>query len=333
MLELDIKDRKLIALLSRDCRAKLGDLGKELNLSKKSVKQRIERLQEREFISNFIPVLNYAKLQLSTFDLFLKLKASPEEEKELIKELEKHPYLMGSASLFGEWDIFIQFVSLDYWEFYITIMKPFIKKFNNIIDSYEVKFSSERWKFKEEREEFSKLVKNKFSKKKKNKVMRRLDVVDKKVLNALAKNARASFSEIGKEINESLETTRNHFNKLVATGIIMEFSIEVNFKKLGYVDYFTIVKHHNFTEERIEELKLFINSKKAISYAMQMGTTPEFFLSVSVKDIYDAEALFREMKEKFHNEIVSISNLLVTEYIREDLYPKGLMKPFQFGGN
>ncbi|CAM3169873.1 Lrp/AsnC family transcriptional regulator [Chryseobacterium flavum] len=61
-----------------------------------------------------------------------------------------------------------------------------------------------------------------------------LDDFDHKILQILEQNARLSYAEIGRIISLSQSATKERVMNLVDNGIIRRFSVEVDYRKLGY---------------------------------------------------------------------------------------------------
>ncbi|KFE97557.1 hypothetical protein IX39_20005 [Chryseobacterium formosense] len=61
-----------------------------------------------------------------------------------------------------------------------------------------------------------------------------LDDFDHKILQILRKNSRLSYAEIGRIISLSQSATKERVMNLIDNGIIRQFSMEIDYQKLGY---------------------------------------------------------------------------------------------------
>lgn len=61
-----------------------------------------------------------------------------------------------------------------------------------------------------------------------------LDDFDYKILQILRKNSRLSYAEIGRIISLSQSATKERVMNLIDNGIIRQFSMEIDYQKLGY---------------------------------------------------------------------------------------------------
>lgn len=61
-----------------------------------------------------------------------------------------------------------------------------------------------------------------------------LDLQDRKILNLLQEDGRHSYSHIGKEIGLSITAVKDRIDKLTVAGVLKNFSVVVDEKKVGY---------------------------------------------------------------------------------------------------
>ncbi len=61
-----------------------------------------------------------------------------------------------------------------------------------------------------------------------------LDELDKKILNVLIENPRITYRKLAKTLGVSVGTVYARIKKLIGRGIIKDFTIQVNFAKIGY---------------------------------------------------------------------------------------------------
>jgi len=62
----------------------------------------------------------------------------------------------------------------------------------------------------------------------------KIDSVDKKILDIILRDARASLTDIAQEVDVSSSTVRNRMNKLKKIKVIRRFITEVDWRKLGF---------------------------------------------------------------------------------------------------
>jgi DNA-binding Lrp family transcriptional regulator len=93
-----------------------------------------------------------------------------------------------------------------------------------------------------------------------------LDSKDKKIIYYLIKNSRDSLGSIGKKIEASKELVSYRIKRLIENKIIHNYSILLNFEKLGYLSVQTHYKFININPKiKAEIIKFLVNNKHTIN--------------------------------------------------------------------
>lgn len=70
-----------------------------------------------------------------------------------------------------------------------------------------------------------------------------VDATDLKLLDILKENSRLSFADLGRKINLSPSSVRERIQKMEDEGVIKQYGIEIDHKKIGYdLEAFILVK-------------------------------------------------------------------------------------------
>src|SRR3989338_6128160 len=105
-IKLDIKDKKIIALLAEDARMPLALIAKQVALSRDAVDYRIKRLVDVGLIIGFVPVLMLKKFGYYWFHVYLLLdETQKEKQHELIEALKNHPNIRSVMEYSERWVI------------------------------------------------------------------------------------------------------------------------------------------------------------------------------------------------------------------------------------
>ena len=105
-LPIDEKDKKILELLRSDARIPNISIAKELKLDPKTIRQRINSLQEKTVVKAYRPIFNVQKIGFIVNKILLKYhNLSVEKERELITFCKFNPNIIDLIKLFGEWDL------------------------------------------------------------------------------------------------------------------------------------------------------------------------------------------------------------------------------------
>lgn len=146
-------------------------------------------------------------------------------------------------------------------------------------------------------------------------VLENMDMTDRKILSELDKNARISYSELGKKIRVAKETVKYRIQNLEKKGIIQSYYATINLAKTGHIVYRNYIKLQN-THPKIEEKiidYLIKNEKVAVFFRIQGHYDLAF--GYITKKIWDYEKFWFEFKKIFGEYFADVHLSLFTEYI------------------
>lgn len=104
---MDETDKRLIAALRKDARASLSDLAVQLNLSRTTVRTRIERLKARGDILGFSVVLKQ-DVQTDPIRGLTMIGIEGRGTDRIIRQLRRMPEIRAVHSTNGRWDLIVE---------------------------------------------------------------------------------------------------------------------------------------------------------------------------------------------------------------------------------
>jgi len=321
--KLDLKDKKIIYLLFENSRLTASEIAKYVGLSKNAVTYRIERLLKNGIIWKFFPILDYEKLGIDSYDLFIKLKATKEQEEKIKLYFKSHPSVVWATSLFGKFDLFVQLLAKSPQDFE-KVLDEIILELGDKLDSYEAKLLVRRLKINHQIFDFK--FDYKFVPAKPDYSKRYvLDKLDKKILAFLnEKDAIAPYSVISNAVGASLETTRNRMKKLLEEGVIVRYFPFVVYPKVGLISYLVFVNFRHLTNEMEKHVADYISSIKDVHLAFKTVGKPEMYFWVVSDHPSKVEEIMKSLKNKFFNVITDMEPVLTTEEITLNFFPKAV---------
>jgi len=236
MIELDLKDRKILYELDLNCRQSDTQIGKKVGLSRQVVEYRIKSMEEKGIIKNYFTVINSYKLGFDAYRYYIKLQNTTKKLKDEIGEyISRNKSIWSCGSGKSIYDLFF------------VVWVNDIQKFNDFLDDINIKYGDY---FAEKI--FSIYVKahcypksyilgNEFKKKNRdifqitaNDIQVNIDNIDYKILDELAINARIPTVELAKHVELSSQNIVYRINKLIERNVIQAFRINIDFSKIGY---------------------------------------------------------------------------------------------------
>lgn len=230
-MELDYTSRKLLRILCENGRKSVNQLSKEVGKSRPSITRRM-RFLEKELGLVFRPETNPALLGVNASYLICA-KLRSKKKRELIKILGSSDVLQFAAFCRGEFDLLLYAsaktpVEYLHWEYEVRSRLG-----SELIgwDASQVILTRQGF-FPASEKLLEKTVKDEF---------------EKKLVTRLARNARAEFVELAKQLGTSMPKVRYHYKKLVQNNIVKRFTALMQKPPLDHqVVYFL---KYNYSEE------------------------------------------------------------------------------------
>jgi DNA-binding Lrp family transcriptional regulator len=321
---LDIKDRKLLYWLAQNSRQSHSQLAARIGLSKNAVSYRVARLKRMGVIKYFTVVVNLGLLGYNTYDVLIRLRARPGEEKEILSFIVNHPFTVWVVSLSGSWDLLAEVAAKDF-SHYNSIMDELLGFIGNRLDSYETHVALEIYKVEHLVRDFTSGLGIEFKPPPGREFEKtvKIDSKDRAILGVLAKAGNLPIQDIGKEVGLSHDVVGYRIKKLVKDGVILHFIPEINSKRIGYSDYLALLTLRGLSGKE-KALKSFLKGHNNISYAFRGATKSEVIFVASVKTPEKMDSLMKELKAGYFDVIQSQSHLLITNHLKFNLFPPGL---------
>ena len=102
-------DMKILSLISDNSRVSSVDIANKLSITPKTVIERIKKLEKKEIIDGYKPLLSLETMGYMSILLLIRYHdITVEIEKRLINYLEMQPNVIGVVKTLGEWDVEVE---------------------------------------------------------------------------------------------------------------------------------------------------------------------------------------------------------------------------------
>src|SRR3989344_331638 len=104
-LKLDVKDKKILSILSANSRIPLTQLSKKVGLSRDAVNYRIKNYEKKGIIQEYRTMVDMSKFGYKANHIFIKLNnPSKEIEQKILNKLIKYPFVRAVIKFSGNFD-------------------------------------------------------------------------------------------------------------------------------------------------------------------------------------------------------------------------------------
>ena len=125
-----------------------------------------------------------------------------------------------------------------------------------------------------------------------------MDLTDRKILETLKEDSKVSLNYISNEVNLSTPSVRERINKLKDLGVINKYTIEIDFKTLGYdieVIIDIVIKNNLY-----KDFKLYIAEQNNVEFCYRISGESCFIFKVRFKSMIDVERFVDSMQRYGH---------------------------------
>lgn len=310
MEQLDLKDRKILYHLDINSRQSFSKIGKKVGLHKDVVAYRVKKLIENGIIENFRIIINSSKLDYITYRFYIVFQyANPEIKKEIIDFFVESDYTNGVLALEGTYDllVFLRAKNLpQIYSFWEKTLGKYRDYFADIVFSiyYQEHYYDLAFLLDDKPQRDIVRIGQKED-------IVEIDALDRDILNLLSYDARMPTVDIANKLNSSVSTVNNRIKRLEKTGVIREFTVSIDFPKLGFhlykvnlslrakANYSSIIKY-------VESIPNFFAIDKSLGF---VDLELEFYL----KDSNHLKKIMEDIEQKYPNDIKYYSYFKVLE--------------------
>jgi Lrp/AsnC family transcriptional regulator, leucine-responsive regulatory protein len=320
-MKIDLKDKKILAALDRNCRQSYGELSKKVGLSKVAVMNRVKKLENNGIISFYMTIIDTMRLGYTTYDVYLKWRnTTPDKEREIIKYLKSHKQIWFIATCLpgSSVDIGILISTkteseyYNVWEEIYSKISPWVDEVRTAVLIKYVHYTKQ-YLLQEAGKEKKEIYIGRPAHEK-------IDDIDDEILKRLARNAKISIVELSKATKLKPSSIIYRMKQLEKKNIIQGYRASINFQKLGY-HYFKVMMNLNDLSKR-KEIFGWIKHHPNITYLDVFigGLDVEF--DIEAQSTEEFADIIKELKKCHGSSIKYIEHIPVTMFHKSTYYPE-----------
>ncbi|MBI2134217.1 AsnC family transcriptional regulator [Candidatus Woesearchaeota archaeon] len=268
--KIDLRDKKILSMLSIDGRMPLSAIARKIRCSRDTVDYRIRRLVKNGIILGFVPIINFSFFGFSTFHVFMVIHTLSDDRKmELIRTLSGHPNTRSVMEYHDAWDIEWVLIARSLKDF-DSIIIDVTSRFSDIIVRKDKLILVRGMKSIQLPGTLYRENTPVLKRKRERKEARVVDDGDLAILGMLSRNSRMSTYDISGEVGLSPDTVGKRIKRLVDSGIIHGFTIITNLNRLDYHLYTLCIDVRNFDLKNDMKFREFISSNPFVMRAVKV---------------------------------------------------------------
>ncbi len=312
-MNLDIKDKRILAELDLNARATFNDIGKVCQLSKESVIYRIKQLEKKGIIQRYTALVNFTKLGYTGFAVYNRLSGINEEKKqEILSYLQSIPEVYWIAIVGGKYDIIFGIMCKSVFQFnkiYYSILNKYGEYLvdNTISIRTELRQNMRNYLISQKNTKFQSPYFGKEPEQEK------LDELDENILSILSNNARMSTVEIAKHLKKPASTIALRIKGLEKNRVIQGYSTYIKAQKFGMQSYRFLITLDNMDEQARNKLFSYSYHNPRMILAIETVGRWNFEITLEVENQEQLQLELHQLRESFKEQIRNIDILIMFE--------------------
>lgn len=149
--------------------------------------------------------------------------------------------------------------------------------------------------------------------------MEKLDQKDKKILEVINNNGRASVTEIARKTRIPRDSVHYRLQRLIKSKVIRFFHTAIDHRKLGY-PIFTFVNFvlYNFNEETEKRFYNYLINLKKVIYVTKTTGKWDCTIAIAAKDLEQFDSVLRGIRKRFSSIIKDFETASIIKEIKYD---------------
>lgn len=286
------------------------------------MKYRIDKLIENGIIVRFHTVINYFKLGIAKYKLYLRLtNADKEKLNDIAHYFFSHKKTEWVALTTGRWDLISGFLVNNVNEFDDEV-QDVLNKFSDCIQEKAVTATlylahSTRGFLKNEKNR--EITANVYHTTKDR--QERIDETDLEILKVIANNARMTVIDIAKKINSTPRIVQYRLKELEKKKIILAFRVHLEPRAMDRIFCKAIIYLANVTESRLKSFIGYASYLPGAIWPQKVMGSWDFEIDFELENYDQFQGIILELKEKFPDIIRSHDFCIVSKEFKLDLFP------------
>ncbi|MBI2147378.1 Lrp/AsnC family transcriptional regulator [Candidatus Woesearchaeota archaeon] len=324
--QIDLTDKKILLLLSKNCRISNTAIGRHLRLTREVVAYRIQQLIKRGIITGFFTLIDQRKLGFEVFKVFVKLTNITKENSMTTNLLSKEEVTSlslcsGSYDLYfgvttrtvDEFELFMNSFLLSYASnihnyTILTFLQEDAMGNNFILDETDLNGS----KVSIVREKGSAFLES-FNSRTADKKQKLLDTKDRQILKYVLFNARASLKEIAEHIDMTPSAVKAKMEQLIQAGTIKQFTPLISFAPLGYQWFMVFLQLVGMNSQKLYS---YMEAHPNVEWCMRSIGPWNYQISIFARNSKEFHAILNQLREEFKENIIFFDSILVFDQLK-----------------
>lgn len=318
-MKLPKKDLRLIYEMDSNYRQPLSSIGRKIRMSQQLVSYKVKSLASNNIILSNLPLIDYSRFGYLNFRVYFKVNyADRKRIEEMLEKMKSHKDIIMILDCEGRYDLMLVFASKN--------PSAFNKSLRDLISENPEQLKNCMI--------LTTVVQHLFPKKYLSPKHSELDTViggdrdvmvldptDMRILLSLIRG-RKSTVEIASDSKVNPKTVMSRIKKMESEGIIKGYRLMINNEMIGVTAKKILIKYHNISVERENELRSFCRRSPNITEFIKTFGEWDLELTVETSSKEEFRSLYLNLRERFEDIIQDFDSFTIFRVHRRQTIPE-----------
>ena len=326
IMKIDLKTRRILTELDLDGRMPITELSKKASISRQVAEYRINQMKKEGLVLGTIPIFDSVVVGQNWYRILLRLlKATKEQKNEFISYLKNHSNISWVGEVGGNWDMVLNFICRDHFQFN-QIFEEMASKFGSCIRDYEILIYIDVHDLQrryilptpeKHKELYHEMKFNpNFS----------FDKLNKNIVRELNIDASRSNLEIGQKLGVSGNTIKNRINEMTTAKLILGFRLWLSPQLLGYKSQMLFLGINRLDIKREKLLYSYLKQIPNVVFLVKHIGRWRIGLEIETKDDREFQEIFVDIRGKFSDIITEFESFPLLKDHLVNYFPEGCLE-------
>ncbi len=335
LIDLDLKDKKILAILESDARTSTSSIAKVAGLGRDVTDYRIKHLEQTGVIQGYRTIIDIHKFGYESYHVFIQLnKPTKDVEESIIKKFQNRSYIRAIIKYSGKYDFELAIIAKNITEF-DSILDQTIDDCRQYLESYEVliltkpyvsrvfpkKFLQTTIPLKIKNSNLDKALLNKNTQG--DIKTYSVDNKDLEILKMLSEKPRESayaISESLKKYKLSHDSVAYRIKNMISSNIITKFIPVINYSSIKYSVYCLLLRISAPIKNQAT-LKEVLQNDDKILWSVKCVGKYDLIIYLCVSEIDELHDTINTIRNYFPQNIKDYEILLAYEEYKYNYFP------------
>jgi DNA-binding Lrp family transcriptional regulator len=304
---LDALDRRLLSELELRGRSSFSEIARRVRRGRDTTEYRIRELEKSGIINGYHAIIDPSAVGLSIFKTYVRLRGPETAHREVRALLAKHPRVFWLAECSGSFDLIFSIHAHSLREF-SELQQGILDKASHVIVALEVfplvemRFWPRGYLGDRSRPALAIGMAQE---------VHVLDTLERKLLTALARDARVSVAALASEAKVSAITAAKRIRSLEERRIILGYRAALDISKLELEFFKAQIALDEFRSKDIEKISDFCAKEPHITYFIRQIGSCLLEIELEVFDYYHCHEVLSRLRAEVPDAISHIDTILI----------------------